>query len=69
MAETVTLAQLDAILPEMAGDWSLDPAHTSVEVSVRHMMVATVRGRMQATLGALHVDYEDPLLRRGQHRS
>ncbi|MEW6153665.1 MAG: YceI family protein [Actinomycetota bacterium] len=61
MAETVTLAQLDAILAEMAGDWSLDPAHTSVEVPVRHMMVATVRGRMQATLGALHVDDEDPL--------
>ena len=61
MADTVTLAQLDAILPEMAGDWSLDPAHTSVEVSVRHMMVATVRGRMQAARGALHVDDEDPL--------
>ena len=61
MAETVTLAQLDAILPELAGDWALDPVHTSVEVSVRHMMVATVRGRMQATRGALHVDDEDPL--------
>ena len=53
--------ELEQRLPELAGMWTLDAAHTSVEVSVRHMMVATVRGRLQATRGTLQVDAEDPL--------
>jgi polyisoprenoid-binding protein YceI len=33
--------------------WQLDPAHSSIEFSVKHMMMTTVRGRFkdaQATL-------------------
>lgn len=46
-------------LAELAGTWDLDPAHTSVELSVRHMMVATVRGRVQVKEGKLILDGDD----------
>ncbi|MBA3606227.1 MAG: YceI family protein, partial [Acidimicrobiia bacterium] len=31
-----------------AGTWQLDPAHSSVTFSVRHMMVSKVRGRFDS---------------------
>jgi polyisoprenoid-binding protein YceI len=39
--------------PTATSTWQLDPAHSSVEFSVKHMMMTTVRGRfkdVQATL-------------------
>lgn len=57
MTDVGTLAeQLGQRVEQLTGTWSLDPAHTSAEFSVRHMMVATVRGRMQARSGTLAVD-------------
>src|SRR5262245_31368690 len=41
---------------ELTGIWTLDPSHTSAEFSVRHMMVATVRGRMNVRSGELRID-------------
>ena len=41
---------------ELTGAWAIDPSHTSVEFSVRHMMVATVRGRMNVRSGELRID-------------
>lgn len=40
--------------------WNIDPAHTTVEFSVRHMMVATVRGSFQKVSGALNFDPDNP---------
>jgi polyisoprenoid-binding protein YceI len=42
-----------------AGTWVLDPAHTSVEFQVKHLMVAKVRGHFAGAQGAL-VIAEDP---------
>lgn len=33
--------------------WQIDPAHTSVEFGVRHLMISTVRGRFSGVTGAL----------------
>ena len=33
--------------------WSIDPAHTNVEFAVRHMMIATVRGRFGELSGEI----------------
>lgn len=46
----------------MAGTttWQLDPAHTSVEFSVKHMMMTTVRGRFKNLSGELVIDEDDP---------
>ena len=44
----------------VAGSWDLDPVHTEVGFSVRHMMVSKVRGRFTDIQGVL-VTAEDPL--------
>lgn len=33
--------------------WQIDPAHTSVEFAVRHLMISTVRGRFGSVSGSL----------------
>ena len=40
--------------------WRLDPAHSSVEFSIKHMMMTTVRGRFKDVQGTLTADEEHP---------
>lgn len=39
--------------------WNIDPAHTRVGFSVKHMMVSTVRGEFKSYSGKLDLDTED----------
>ena len=39
--------------------WNIDPAHSGLNFSVRHMVVSKVRGRFAKFSGALSVDEED----------
>lgn len=43
-----------------AQTWVIDPAHTVVEFSVKHMMFATVRGHFGEVEGRIHLDEKDP---------
>jgi polyisoprenoid-binding protein YceI len=40
--------------------WQLDPAHSSVEFAVKHMMMTTVRGRFKSVQATLTGDEEHP---------
>jgi polyisoprenoid-binding protein YceI len=40
--------------------WKIDPVHSAVSFTVRHMMVSTVRGRFNVVRGLLHIDEEQP---------
>jgi polyisoprenoid-binding protein YceI len=40
--------------------WTIDPAHTSVEFSAKHMMITTVRGRITDVRGTITVDEQEP---------
>ena len=40
--------------------WQLDPTHSSVEFSVKHMMMTTVRGRFREVKATLRGDREHP---------
>jgi polyisoprenoid-binding protein YceI len=40
--------------------WQLDPNHTLVEFSAKHMMVTTVKGRFQSVRGTIILDEADP---------
>jgi polyisoprenoid-binding protein YceI len=42
-----------------SGSWSVDPAHSTIEVRVKHMMIQTVRGRFRDFDGAI-VAGEEP---------
>ena len=43
-----------------AATWDLDPAHTSVQFSVRHLMVSNVRGEFGKVSGTVQADDADP---------
>jgi polyisoprenoid-binding protein YceI len=42
--------------------WQLDPAHTTVEFAVKHMMITTVRGRFGSVDGTLYIDENHPAM-------
>ena len=53
---TLTLAMSSA---GRAATWELDPGHTSVQFSVRHLMVSNVRGEFGKVSGTVKVDDTD----------
>lgn len=40
--------------------WELDTAHTQIEVSVKHMMVTTVKGHFKKFSGTVEIDQQTP---------
>lgn len=40
--------------------WQIDPAHSSITFSARHMVVATVRGRFTELSGTVELDETEP---------
>jgi len=40
--------------------WTIDPAHTSVEFSAKHMMITTVRGSFGDVKGTITIDARNP---------
>jgi polyisoprenoid-binding protein YceI len=40
--------------------WQIDSAHSAVEFAVKHMMIATVRGRFERFSGTVDLDEADP---------
>jgi polyisoprenoid-binding protein YceI len=58
---TVTAETTETGIPGyVAGTWTIDPVHSEVGFSVRHMMVSKVRGRFATFSGEL-VTGDDPL--------
>jgi len=49
-----------AAIPAAAGTWKIDPAHTSVQFAVRHMMVSNVRGTFGTVSGTVTGDPANP---------
>lgn len=54
MAVQFPTEQNPTIVP--AGTWKVDPAHSTVEFAVKHMMIATVKGRFTEFDGTLEVE-------------
>jgi polyisoprenoid-binding protein YceI len=49
-----------AVLDDIAGDYTIDPAHSRLGFSARHAMVATVRGQFTEFTGTAHIDTANP---------
>jgi polyisoprenoid-binding protein YceI len=47
-------------IPSTRTTWNLDPAHTTVEFAVKHLMITTVKGRFADVRGSLVTDDADP---------
>ena len=43
-----------------AGTWTVDPVHSTVGFSVKHLGIATVRGQFDEFEGTAHVDTQNP---------
>lgn len=61
LAVTLVLAGL-AASPAFAqtSTWKIDPAHSEVDFSVRHMSVSTVHGRFGGINGTIQLNEQDP---------
>jgi polyisoprenoid-binding protein YceI len=55
---TATL-QPDTTTTETRTTWTIDPAHTDVSFSVKHLMISTVRGRFADVKGTITFDGTD----------
>jgi polyisoprenoid-binding protein YceI len=44
----------------MTMSWTIDPNHTLIEFSVKHMMITTVRGRFTRFSGSIQLDERQP---------
>ncbi len=40
--------------------WEIDPSHSQVVFSLKHMMFSTIRGRFNVLSGHLHIDEQNP---------
>ena len=60
MRRILTLALATLATPALAATWTLDPAHSSVQFSVRHMMVSNVRGEFGKVGGTVTGDESKP---------
>ncbi|MFF3496214.1 YceI family protein [Streptomyces sp. NPDC002795] len=53
-------AQANPDLASVTGDYTVDPAHTSLGFVARHAMVTNVKGGFSDFTGSLHLDGSDP---------
>ncbi|MBQ0996083.1 YceI family protein [Streptomyces sp. RK62] len=62
-ATTATATPAAAVAPELAaltGDYTIDPAHSTLGFVARHAMVTNVKGKFLDFSGSLHLDGSDP---------
>jgi len=57
---TTTAAAVNPDLAALTGDYTIDPAHTTLGFVARHAMVTNVKGTFQDFTGTLHLDGGDP---------
>jgi len=46
--------------PTATTTWTIDPAHSTVEFAVKHLMISTVKGRFVDVTGTIRADERDP---------
>ncbi|MFJ6836643.1 YceI family protein [Streptomyces sp. NPDC091209] len=62
-AESAGTATATAVSPDLAaltGDYTIDPAHSTLGFVARHAMVTNVKGKFNDFEGTLHLDGGDP---------
>ncbi|MEU3351491.1 YceI family protein [Streptomyces sp. NPDC037389] len=59
-ATATAVLDADPALAALTGDYTIDPAHSSIGFTVRHAMVTNVKGSFLQHEGTLHLDGSDP---------
>lgn len=65
---TIQTATQERAAERAATTWSIDPAHSHVEFAVRHLMVATAKGRFGEVEGTITLDEANPASSRVEAR-
>ncbi len=60
LASVITITALSLPVLSHGAMWDIDPAHTSAQFAVRHLMVSTVRGEFGKVSGTVNLDEQDP---------
>jgi polyisoprenoid-binding protein YceI len=62
ISKTAVAIAIVIALPVLAhaDTWQIDPAHTNVEFSVRHMIISKVKGIFNKTSGTITINSNDP---------
>ncbi|MFI0086276.1 YceI family protein [Streptomyces bobili] len=55
-----TAAAVNPDLAALTGDYTIDPAHSTIGFVARHAMVTNVKGHFNEFTGSLHLDGADP---------
>ena len=50
---------ITASAPVWASTWEIDPAHTSAQFAVKHLVISTVRGQLGKVTGVINLDDAD----------
>ncbi|MEV8320663.1 YceI family protein [Streptomyces sp. NPDC059900] len=58
--DTAASAPVSPDLAALTGEYTIDPAHTSIGFVARHAMVTNVKGSFTDIAGTLHLDGSDP---------
>jgi polyisoprenoid-binding protein YceI len=58
--DTSTVVESTAAVGSSRNTWDIDPVHSSVEFSVRHLMVSSAKGRFTGVVGTIVIDEADP---------
>ncbi|MFC5216260.1 YceI family protein [Streptomyces coerulescens] len=59
-AATTTAAAVSPDLAALTGEYTIDPAHSTIGFVARHAMVTNVKGKFLDFSGSLHLDGSDP---------
>ncbi|WP_335939535.1 YceI family protein [Streptomyces sp. PTD5-9] len=59
-ASATAVAEVDPALAALTGEYTIDPAHSSIGFTVRHAMVTNVRGSFGEYEGKLRLDGHNP---------
>ena len=46
--------------PTSTTTWNIEPNHTLIEFTAKHMMITTVKGRFREVTGTIHIDEKNP---------
>ena len=55
MSDTATARSIEGLESPAPGVWEFDPAHSSITIIARHMVVTKVRGQLGTLSGSIHV--------------
>jgi polyisoprenoid-binding protein YceI len=54
------ISMSSTVTTESRTTWNIDPAHSGVHFSIKHLVVATVRGQFDKVSGAVTIDLDQP---------